>query len=777
MHATSSQAVSISLQTPSQESASIEGMCNWDSEWRTNGDTGNFIEDSSKCSENDGERKDGRNSGKSSMDSQLTPNKHDKFLMANSIANLRRTKKPNYFEEFGAVETTRSRRGHLREEELIRRVKPNKVVKNASRNKARFSGVCAITTSIATTRLPSLDERFPDVCAIKTSTAGMSCIPSLNDRLNWTMSVGQSGSDVTRTETTRISGKTISSNVRSLLSFAGCEDMLRACRLTFMMQKLSCVFGESSGNEDTFNMSDRVHQIGAFVSHNWCVPRWQKHMCLSLHFNTFLATVFAYSVALFIGLLTFYHLVPMFDGYGFLCTVLCVPIQLLLMIVLRDIPGCRAFYNPYVFLDKVCIDQSDPILMRVSIERLGAFLTYSDKMVILYTDIYLTRLWTVYEIASFLALHPVDDIEIVPTTMPLMVVLGMLSYYATAVLSRFLSAAVAADLLYFGVPILGVLVRCVCFLFLLRFYRIWARSLNGIGQRLAWFSVRQTDCTVESDRQVVYDNIAKLVRGLGRLPKDVSEEVLLELFDEMVQKELPSALVASLGNFGLRYDQMLMMSAGYIIPQLLDQLSLLRDNNSVAAVSFGFFLGEVGVSAANMLVIQPIVLASYGTIVSKHIQMRGWKEQLWFLFGVILIAQLEIIMQCFFHLLKRLSQRQDVSSMFKPISTAELLREDKNWCSDGGDVVECWRGWPVIFVMIIILSSLLAFLLAKGKLNVMRAPAITGTHSRRVLGAKQVARRGRAISLSGFRWKTLQSSTSNFQEDAQSARREERDKE
>merc|ERR1719353_607782 len=63
------------------------------------------------------------------------------------------------------------------------------------------------------------------------------------------------------------------------------------------------------------------------------------------------------------------------------------------------------WHGPRVFLDKTCIHQTDHDLQAHGIRKLGAFQKRSRCMVILYGEEYLQKLWTVYEVASFLALR------------------------------------------------------------------------------------------------------------------------------------------------------------------------------------------------------------------------------------------------------------------------------------------------------------------------------------------------------------------------------------
>merc|ERR1712070_605657 len=55
-----------------------------------------------------------------------------------------------------------------------------------------------------------------------------------------------------------------------------------------------------------------------------------------------------------------------------------------------------------VFLDKVCIHQSDPEKKLRSIDGLGGFLKKSNKVLVLWDPSYFTRLWCALEMAATL---------------------------------------------------------------------------------------------------------------------------------------------------------------------------------------------------------------------------------------------------------------------------------------------------------------------------------------------------------------------------------------
>ena len=58
------------------------------------------------------------------------------------------------------------------------------------------------------------------------------------------------------------------------------------------------------------------------------------------------------------------------------------------------------------FLDKSCIHQTDLALKKQAIDSLDIFLRFSERMLVLYSPEYLSRLWCIYELATFIKLHP-----------------------------------------------------------------------------------------------------------------------------------------------------------------------------------------------------------------------------------------------------------------------------------------------------------------------------------------------------------------------------------
>merc|ERR1712117_185394 len=87
-----------------------------------------------------------------------------------------------------------------------------------------------------------------------------------------------------------------------------------------------------------------------------------------------------------------------------------------------------------LFLDKTCIHQVDKDLQKQGILKLGAFIRKSLCLLVIYSDLYLIKLWTVYEVACFLCLHPLQNMSVVPTFLPFVFLCGLATVLVGVVL-------------------------------------------------------------------------------------------------------------------------------------------------------------------------------------------------------------------------------------------------------------------------------------------------------------------------------------------------------
>ena len=206
-----------------------------------------------------------------------------------------------------------------------------------------------------------------------------------------------------------------------------------------------------------------------------------------------------------------------------------------------------------VFLDKVCIHQVDKELQRQGIESLGGFLFHSWSMVVLYTPVYTTKVWTVYEMACFLCVHPGGRLVWLPVDVASAVVLVSFINILYNVIDWGMSLVSTRERLALPRWLL-LLLFLPLFVCMLYFLGNVARDQAKSEADLRHFSFRNAVCVVESDRAVVERNVASLMRDLKLLPSDSTHEEALQVFDRMVQSTLPRAMRSSIGLAGIRYE-------------------------------------------------------------------------------------------------------------------------------------------------------------------------------------------------------------------------------
>ena len=208
------------------------------------------------------------------------------------------------------------------------------------------------------------------------------------------------------------------------------HSILRGVRSDVVLRRRASLLGNANGSLSTFQLSQPADHLDAFISHNWCVSRGKKWLALSLHFYLFAAVVGALLSAAMVALMVILGLLPLFasdgrrDREGVCCRLFGSLVFGSLVLFWPDFKPRRCSWHPQLFLDKCCIHQVDLDLQRAGIESLGAFLFYSWSLVVLYTRVYTQVVWTVYEMACFLLLHPEGHLVWLHVNLPTVVLVG-----------------------------------------------------------------------------------------------------------------------------------------------------------------------------------------------------------------------------------------------------------------------------------------------------------------------------------------------------------------
>eukprot|EP00929_Paragymnodinium_shiwhaense_P032432 TRINITY_DN17969_c0_g1_i15.p1 TRINITY_DN17969_c0_g1~~TRINITY_DN17969_c0_g1_i15.p1 ORF type:complete len:487 (+),score=14.75 TRINITY_DN17969_c0_g1_i15:679-2139(+) len=144
-----------------------------------------------------------------------------------------------------------------------------------------------------------------------------------------------------------------------------------------------------------------------------------------------------------------------------------------------------------VFLDKLCINQQDEEAKQQGILGLAAFIKSSNRMVVLWSPTYFTRLWCTYELATWFRFgKKADAIVLLPVSLPKCIILSTLSWTCLAEFGRsngFLKLQEASTALKF---VLIVLTTTGVTLVLQKLQM----DVHSLGEQLLKFSMVEAEC-------------------------------------------------------------------------------------------------------------------------------------------------------------------------------------------------------------------------------------------------------------------------------------------
>lgn len=398
-------------------------------------------------------------------------------------------------------------------------------------------------------------------------------------------------SEVTRTSSTISSVSSSLKTIRPELIHLPSNELLRAVPVGRVLHHNGKIFKtDASAIVDAYHLSMPCDHIDSFVSHNWSTPRRIKFFTLALHFNLDVALFLSLAVAIVVCALCSLEWLPLMkaqdaQGNAGRRSVWCYISGYLTLLTVafrwHEVAAYIGFQGSYIFFDKACIHQVDPVLKRQGIEAIGAYLYYSWSMTVVYNNMYFKKLWTVYEVAAFLTMNPNEDMIVVPTFHILIILGCSLVYMCTLSLHlfvRFLSSSVLFIVLVpmsFWVP-----AQFCAYLLARRALQYEAEVLTQV----ATFDVYDTVCSDESDRPVVYENIADLMRAGGHVEPDASKSEALQAFNNLARKVLPKILFSSFGIAILPYRYWIFIYAPSFLFKMDEIAGMIADGEATKLV-------------------------------------------------------------------------------------------------------------------------------------------------------------------------------------------------
>eukprot|EP00929_Paragymnodinium_shiwhaense_P036914 TRINITY_DN19733_c0_g1_i2.p1 TRINITY_DN19733_c0_g1~~TRINITY_DN19733_c0_g1_i2.p1 ORF type:complete len:381 (+),score=17.53 TRINITY_DN19733_c0_g1_i2:52-1194(+) len=166
--------------------------------------------------------------------------------------------------------------------------------------------------------------------------------------------------------------------------------------------------------ENDYELSGPVSEMDDFLSHDWVTGRFRKLMALLFLYNNKDACIASGAVGIPVAFV------------GVKCNILWMQARFLCPIVwafvmvfgqhLKALIGIRR----KVFLDKLCIHQTDVDKKTAGILGLAGFLRASRRLVVLWSPRYFSRLWCSYELAAWCHLHSsaMRPVKFMPVSMP-----------------------------------------------------------------------------------------------------------------------------------------------------------------------------------------------------------------------------------------------------------------------------------------------------------------------------------------------------------------------
>eukprot|EP00435_Cladocopium_sp_Y103_P013847 s3681_g3.t1 len=385
--------------------------------------------------------------------------------------------------------------------------------------------------------------------------------------------------------------------------------------------------GVAQGRGD-YELSQVTDHIDDFLSHDWKTSRFDKVLAMLWTFNCRAALVSSTLVSCLTGVLRIYanadlgnHWWPVCFGYLAYAFTLCF---------WQRMRSCF-WKSRQVFLDRLCISQEDEVLKRQGILGLPSFLHRSQRLTILWSSEWSSRLWCVFELATFLSrdswhhknhmqhlqyLSKGKPIQFVPVKMGSVLLLQTLCWIALAVTHAVMLDLLSPQFVSSGESETLPQVRQQLFQFYLVTFGIFAlivalilpsfiyigqgiiRELAELPAQLQGFRVEDVKCfcctnhhcdpvtgeELPCDRVLVHRMLA---RWFGKVSDD--EFAYVQRFNRLVREEL-SIVVGDSGATELRFSDAVQVAWSCTIPWISDFIPWWADSDLTGFSWFLWFL-------------------------------------------------------------------------------------------------------------------------------------------------------------------------------------------
>eukprot|EP00439_Symbiodinium_sp_Y106_P041376 s2431_g5.t1 len=165
-----------------------------------------------------------------------------------------------------------------------------------------------------------------------------------------------------------------------------------------------------------FDASVETNSVDLFVSHSWSAGRWEKFLALCVYLNLQMAVACCMITWILVVLLMIsLHGVSGLGGSRLLlpCFVY-LPMATFFVVFFFGQQLSVGLWSPSVWIDRLCIHQTDLELKAEQINSVPTFVVRSSRLLILCDGSYFERLWCNLELATFARHGGVEKVDILP---------------------------------------------------------------------------------------------------------------------------------------------------------------------------------------------------------------------------------------------------------------------------------------------------------------------------------------------------------------------------
>ena len=457
-------------------------------------------------------------------------------------------------------------------------------------------------------------------------------------------------------------------------------DIIRGVSSRTVLTGFGSHLRSSGGSAETYALSEPEIELDVFLSHSWRDSGMLKYLAISFHFNARPALL----CSLIVALVVFALEAQTSDGLCFRLAKFPPPEPDILAAMeplarIVPVPPVRvlaysvrpcAFLTflvvvlwghrlPFVirgrrmFLDKICIHQTDQAKKRAGILALDEFLRRSRAIMICYQDDYLERLWCVFELAAFCEQQRSETVEKNLIFLPLLRAPCVLAVSCGFAIHFFFEHLAHQP----GSPLLGRIpgsstaagfwVYVMVSVSVLFVVPVWlstrsAQAKERAVAQLRSFSVEKTKCFDPNDRHVVEQQIS---RWFAPSNDDRSEPKGIARFEEEVQRgKVAGAVLRQLGGGAglLNYEYVLYSQ----LPMFLVGLDAAAHNPFVGSWCL--------THTADFLVVCPLTYYVHSAVARRLVQVSWLPFPLLLVLSSLIFAAMLIagivgscVLQCF----------------------------------------------------------------------------------------------------------------------------------